>query len=229
MTSVVQADSSADLAATCTMGAGLTLRNWLLMAATAYNATAYPAGQEVNGAAVAATAILQGGTLTGLNSVAFTIWLAQVSSAMAGQTALSFTPPGGSGGAIKLHGIEISSPSALALDQPYSTTGTGTGGSVSIGPSPGSAQPGELAVMLLPVFSGNPSVTGGGFTIIGGSNLCACGYQSLGAAGSTAGVTATLPSGDQWAAGIVTLMAVNLGAPPPLVVPSRAAIQAACW
>lgn len=222
----VQADRSADLTAGCTMGAGLTLNNWLVMAAAAYNATAYPSAPTVNGSGISTTTLLQGGSLSGSNSVCYTFWLAQVSAAMASQTALSFTA-GGGGGAIALYGLEASASGSVSLDVTAVNSGAG-GGSSTVGPTSGTAQSGELSLYILPVFGANPSVTAGGYTLIGDSNYCAGGYQILGAAGATPSVTATIPAAD-WAGGIVTLVAVNLAAPRPLVVPSLAAIQAACW
>jgi hypothetical protein len=203
---VVDSASGADLAATCTMNDPLVQGNWLAMLACGYNATTYPSSPEVDGAAIAASVLLQddSGPLTGSSNVGYTMWLAAITAAMAGQTALSFSP-GAGGGAIKLYGVQFSASGFPAADQALPESGTGSGGSVTIGPTGAVAQAGELALFVLPVFVGYPVVTGGGFTIIGNQDYSAAGYQILGAAGSEAEVIATLPSGDQWAAGIVTL------------------------
>lgn len=208
---VADAAAGADLTATCTMNAPLVQGNWLAMMAWMYNAGAYPASPEVNGAAIPAGVLLQGASdLSGANNVAYTMWLSRVNAAMAGQTALSFVP--NLGGAGKLYGVQFSATGTPSADQTFPTSGTGTGGSVTAGPTGPTAQAGELALFILPVFVGFPVVTGGGFTIIGNQDYSAAGYQLLGGAGSTAEVIATIPAGDEWAAGIVTLQQTAGGA-----------------
>lgn len=203
---VVQADSSADLAAPCTMGAALTQGHWLAMMASAYNGTAYPGSPTVGGSAIAPVTALQGGSLSGSNSVAYSIWVAKVTSAMAGQTLLSFSA-GAGGGPIKLYGIEFSATGPVSVDRTAVGTGAG-GGSETVGPTAAASSAGELAIFTLPVFNADPVVTAGGFTIIGDQNYAAGGYQILGAAGATASVTATIPAAD-WGGGIVTLQQVG--------------------
>ena len=55
----------------------------------------------------------------------------------------------------------------------------------------------------------SPTVTAGGFTIMQDENYVSGGYQILGSAGSTVGLTADLPTSSQWACGIVTLKEIT--------------------
>lgn len=207
---VVQTGQSADLASPVTLGAGLTQGNWLVIIAGAYNtggSASPPVSPTVGGAAITATSLVT--EASGTNpGVAMVVWLAQVTSAMAGQTAINFSEPG-SEGPVRGFAIEASSATALSLDT--SSVNNGNGTSASIGPTAGSASAGELAVYGLPSLFVDPTVSGGGWTIFSSQQSMSAGYQILGASGSTAAVSASLSGTGSWCGAIALIQAAAGG------------------
>jgi len=214
--SVVQSASSPDLSGDCTLGTGLTENNWLVIIGAGYYNSGVPADPAVGGDAITATTLLTGYSALGDPGVDYAIWLAAVTGAMAGQTAVSCTANLGGGAAIKTYAIELHSAGALSLDQAASNESASGSSTASAGPTAGSAASGELAVCACPAYGVNPDVTSGGWTVIGDQNYMSAGYQLLGDAGSTASLSAPLSGSAPWAAGIVTIQEAGGGGWPDL-------------
>lgn len=203
--SVVQAQSSADLANTVTLGAGLTLNNWLLVVANDYghSTLTIPASPTVGGVVPPAYGTIMSGINTGSTAVSYTFWLMPVTAAMAGATAISFNS-GTADGHIKGWAMELHSSTGAVLNLDQSLAAVGTAGTPSCGPIVSSVA-NTLAVFTFPVNGANPSVTTGGWTIVGGQNFSALGYQSVTSSGTSVSVTGTLSAGNEWAIGLLNI------------------------
>lgn len=202
---VVQAASSGDISNSCTMPAGLTEGNWLVIIAGNYdfdNTAPIPTDPTVGGESIAATMLLSGNT-TGGDSVSYVIWLAQIDGAMAGQTALSFTPDSGSGGPDKIYGIEIASPTVLMLDR--SAQSVNTSDTTSVGPTNGTTAANEIAIGVVQIFNEYPAAAPSNWTEVGNSDYTVCAFQILTSVGSTPGFSGTATGSNNWCSGIITL------------------------
>lgn len=212
--SVVQAQSSADLANSLTLGAGLTQGNWLVVAAADYghSTITLPVSPVVGGVTIPAPAISSAISSAGSATVSYAIWILPVTAAMAGATAVTYNS-GVNDGHIKCYAFELHSSTgkAIAPDWPASKSVIGTSGTsgTATGPSP-TAAAGELAVYLFPVNAVNPNVSTGGWTVTGTQNYASAGYQAYPASDSTVSVTGSISATPHdWAIGLVTFTEVS--------------------
>jgi hypothetical protein len=212
---IVQSTQSTDLSNNATLGAGLTLNNYLLLVAASYfsSGSTSPAVTYFVGANSYTTPspFLTRGSTSGSGDVVYTAWLVPIISAMAGQTGLSFTATGT--GAIKLYGIELSVPSgdSIVVDQSVSNSGnaTSTFNSLSITP----VHNGELAVFAIPVYVdtvASGQVPNPPWNLIGDTSYMQVWYQN-GVGTSAISLTGSLTGTTQYSSGLFSLYDLPAG------------------
>lgn len=148
---------------------------------------------------------------------------------VSGQTTVNYTT--NFGNVIGTYAIEVAGlGSSPTLDQ--SVTATGATGTIASGATGSTTAAAEFVFAAAATYNGSTSApTGSSWTATTGlgSNHLTVGYIIQSSSGATYTYGQVVGGTTGWAVAIVTLMAGSTAAPQPLVVPSLAAIQAACW
>jgi hypothetical protein len=206
--SIVQSAWASGLGGGGSFGAGATLGNWLVIAQTGYNNSTPPptntAAPTLGGITSAvATQLLYEASPNTANNVSLAFWLLQVTSAIAGQTAVNTTWD--TGNAAGFVAYETTGWTGTpALDQSSSDNGTGT--AVTSLTTPAIQYAPELVIGTL-ISYGQTQGSPAGYTNNNSSanGFQATGYQIVTSSGGTYTYAATAGGSANWAAGIVTI------------------------